>query len=40
MHGLGERDSFGNAGIGWSRREAQRLSTIKLYSWGFFASTL
>jgi len=40
MHGLGDRDSFGNAGIVWSWREAQRLSTIKLYSWGFVALTL
>jgi len=40
MHGLRDRDSFGNVGIVWSWREAQRLSAIKLYSWGFIVSNL
>jgi hypothetical protein len=40
MHGLRDRDSFGNAGIVWSSREALRMSAIKPYRWGFVASTL
>jgi hypothetical protein len=40
MHGLRDRESFGNVGIVWSWREAQKLSAIKLYSWGFVVSNL